>query len=156
MAIVTPICCIIPKVFFDFYIYFSTNVGNEAFELPLPTWWDETLNTWLACISVNIFPLNFNFKVSIQLEKPVGLFDRSHSAIYHSYGGFLVWRWCHISWSRVVFIFSSCNQRHQDSSKINQWTRNFSRKSTVDFVTPFRLYSISCWTETVIHFEIKY
>lgn len=30
---------IFPKVFISFFIYFTTDVGNDALDLPLPMWW---------------------------------------------------------------------------------------------------------------------
>lgn len=38
IAKVTPICLIFPKIIISYVIYFTTNAGNEAFELPLLFW----------------------------------------------------------------------------------------------------------------------
>lgn len=35
---VTLPCIVLPKNIFCFYIYFTTDAGNDAFELPLPIW----------------------------------------------------------------------------------------------------------------------
>lgn len=29
---------VLPKVFASFFVYFTTDVGNDAFDLPLPMW----------------------------------------------------------------------------------------------------------------------
>lgn len=39
IAKVTPVCCILPKAMANYFVYFSTTVGNDAFELPLPMWY---------------------------------------------------------------------------------------------------------------------
>lgn len=39
MSVVTPICWIFPRVLFNYFNYFSTNIGNEAFDLPLLMWY---------------------------------------------------------------------------------------------------------------------
>lgn len=38
IAIMTPICILCPNVIISYVVYFTTDAGNEAFELPLPAW----------------------------------------------------------------------------------------------------------------------
>lgn len=38
IAKVTPVSIITPKVLASFFIYFSTNLSNDSFELPFPMW----------------------------------------------------------------------------------------------------------------------
>lgn len=38
IAIVSPVCMVLPKAVASYLIYFFTNLGNEAFELPLFYW----------------------------------------------------------------------------------------------------------------------
>lgn len=38
MAKVTPIAWLSPRVIISFFFYFTTDMGNEAFELPSPMW----------------------------------------------------------------------------------------------------------------------
>lgn len=38
MAKLTPICWILPKAVISYSLYFVTNAGNEAFDLPLLAW----------------------------------------------------------------------------------------------------------------------
>lgn len=38
IAIVSPVCYIFPKTFITYFMFFATDLGNEAFELPLFYW----------------------------------------------------------------------------------------------------------------------
>lgn len=38
IAIVTPVCIVILKAIVSYFLYFATDMGNEAFELPLFYW----------------------------------------------------------------------------------------------------------------------
>lgn len=38
IAIVSPVCYIFPRAAFSYYMYLTTNLGNEVFELPLFYW----------------------------------------------------------------------------------------------------------------------
>lgn len=39
VAEVTPLIWVVPKCFGSIFFYFTTNLGNDALELPLPSWW---------------------------------------------------------------------------------------------------------------------
>lgn len=39
MAKVSPVCWILPKVVVSLFLYFTTEVGNDALELPLQIWY---------------------------------------------------------------------------------------------------------------------
>lgn len=41
VAKMTPIAFILPKFIVSIFIYFTTNLENDAFELPLPMWYVE-------------------------------------------------------------------------------------------------------------------
>lgn len=36
---VTPLCTVVPKLMTSFIVYFTTDLGGEAFELPIPGQW---------------------------------------------------------------------------------------------------------------------
>lgn len=38
MAKVSVACFVFPKAIISFYFYSSTDLGNDAFDLPIPTW----------------------------------------------------------------------------------------------------------------------
>lgn len=38
MTIVTPVCLTLPLTLVDFFIYFTTDLGREAFDMPFSTW----------------------------------------------------------------------------------------------------------------------
>lgn len=38
LVIVSPICLNVPKVLVVYWIYFTSALGNDAFELPFPMW----------------------------------------------------------------------------------------------------------------------
>lgn len=44
----TPICVMFPQFIISFYVYFTTNLGNDAFEMPFPVWYE-----WNIKFSVN-------------------------------------------------------------------------------------------------------
>lgn len=39
MAVITPACMILSKFLANLFIYFSTDLGADELELPLPMWW---------------------------------------------------------------------------------------------------------------------
>lgn len=55
---------VLPKYIFCFYMYFSTNMGNDAFELPLPLWW---VDVFVFCLKKNGIS-DFFQKISLKIE----------------------------------------------------------------------------------------
>lgn len=117
---------VLPKFFASFFLYFTTDTGNNAFELPLPMWW--------VC---NLYSLTVNFnkdllstilhlskitiqKVSIWLEKSHWIFDCCFVAIRISFHHLLLSRMLDMSCIWYFFHCTFANRRCQRRLKFNQ------------------------------------
>lgn len=66
-------CFVLPKYIVCFYLYFTTDMGNDAFELPLPIWWAVKVfisqkQIFWRSICVHIYSIRFPF----DWKNPVG------------------------------------------------------------------------------------
>lgn len=43
LLMMTPFCGLVPSLIYSYITYFATDVGNAAFELPMPIWWETLL-----------------------------------------------------------------------------------------------------------------
>lgn len=79
---VSPPAYVLPKAFFSLFLYFTTDMGQDAFMLPLPTWFVYKIY-WLSKHSLSDFFHYHNLKVTLQLEKSDRVFDGGHHTIRH-------------------------------------------------------------------------
>lgn len=53
---IAPLALILPKALFCYFQYFTTDLGNEAFGLPMPLWW-VSMNAIYSTLTFNIILL---------------------------------------------------------------------------------------------------
>lgn len=119
---------VIPKAIVCFFKYYTTNLGRDAFDLPLPTWCVCKFRCTFGLLSMlTIILYSFNLKVSVWLEKPHWLFDCHHPATGYSFIYNVLLGIVFISCIRSFYIWNFGGQRFKRHSKFNQWT---SKKQT--------------------------
>lgn len=80
------ICFLLPKALFSYFIYFTTDLGNDAFELPLPMWYVFHhiklcfLIIFLAVYKLWLIYTNYD-KSTVQVGKPIWIFSDSFYTI---------------------------------------------------------------------------
>lgn len=121
-----------PKFVISFVKYFATDLGGDAFDLPLPWWWvfsDESpqfLESHKCCplfIENSIF-FSSNaslFKAAIQLEVSNGLSDCCGIAMDLIDIRILFSDDCNHLWHCKLFICHSGSRRHQMHFEYDRW-----------------------------------
>lgn len=99
---------ILPKFFGSFFIYFTTDIGSDAFELPLPMWY---VRIWFFKSNRKmLIDIRFHFAVTqkdpIWLEKPHGIFADCFISARECLFGLLFCRIIGVLCNRV---FHSCS-----------------------------------------------
>ena len=67
---------VLPKAIISFFLYFTTDSGNDSFLLPLPTWYAFTFKfqtDFFDCQFCGIFRIPFNYKIPIGYPIAVAL-----------------------------------------------------------------------------------
>lgn len=71
---VTPVCGIAPKIILCYFLYFTTELGNDAFELSLAIWYTENAHVFqrgffqASCLCI------FNLRLPFDEKKPITYF----------------------------------------------------------------------------------
>lgn len=81
IAIATPVSYVLPKAIISYFKYFSTDLEDEAFELPLFYWWMPLYNFCNHANEPNFIPLNVQ-KVPVWLATPNRLLCCCHSTVH--------------------------------------------------------------------------
>lgn len=114
---VSPLAYVLPKAFFSLLIYCTTDKKQDAFMLPLPTWFVCNIDSYT--IFEQTLCIRLQLKDTIQLEKSSRIFDRGHHTIFNC--SIWVFRSCvHIvagHWCILVCNFS--NDRNQTDCTCN-------------------------------------
>lgn len=85
MGKVTPVSFILPIFSHSIFIYFTSNLGNDCLELPLPIWfvWSVIYLKFHRIAHLQNYTINlFIQKVSIQYKESHRIFSCSHNRIY--------------------------------------------------------------------------
>lgn len=80
-ATISPVCYIFPRTILSYFLYFATDSGNEAFELPLLYWWISKfywimLKSYAVCHHTIRWPLfsSPNQRFPFDWNNPLGYF----------------------------------------------------------------------------------
>lgn len=132
MVKVTPVCLILPKIVISVFVYFTTDLGYDALELPSPTRWDieihwnskEHTQILFVVICVIFFSqATVGFKASNWIHNCFHVRIHMHSIQFclHPRHG-VIWCW-------ILFVCNCIGQRHQNQFNDN-WNHTKNEKTT--------------------------
>lgn len=88
MQKLTPILMMLPKFIISFCSYFTTDLGPDAFELPIPKWWVLHFKVFGCIFSHKKLTQIWQLQVSIWLENPDWVHDGCFAPIHNLFGYF--------------------------------------------------------------------
>lgn len=148
-------CVVSSKAIISFYIYFTTDAGSDAFDLPIPMWW---VLWWMSTTSrakpkIIYFKMhcmiNSTDKVTIRLEESNGIFGSGlHSVLF----GVLPWpihRMFHLPHIRLTHAHEFIHHLSEKWTKFNQQDGERQKISEKSAKIEPRIYTLACKWERV-------
>lgn len=140
----TPICWVLSKAVVSSFLYFTTDLGKEAFELPFLMWWVSLL---MDLLTLHSKYNNLKFKFTIWMEKSQRIFGSGHFTVCDGRVYISVSRKCGSIPYWSIFTSNHSDSRYQ--RRFNEWQCKNHIKSIKNFQATLWFHSIAFNIETV-------